>query len=126
MIDFFNDNNWLRPGRSVAIPAVNISEDDKAYTVDLQAPGFKKEDFEVNADDNTLTISAQKSMEEKEDNKEYSRREFSCSSFTRSFNLPDNAKADNIEASYADGILQLKIPKDGTQKAKSAKTIPIK
>jgi HSP20 family protein len=121
--DFFGARDWFNPlGRSM--PAVNVSEDDKNFTVEVIAPGFQKEDFKVNADDDVLTISAETRTEPNPGDKEYSRREYSCSSFTRSFNLPDNAKRENIEATYSDGILHLKIAKDGTQ-TKPTKTIPI-
>src|SRR3954467_6143555 len=92
--NFFEPSSWLRSaGRS--FPAVNLSENDKNFMVDIVAPGFKKEDFKVNMDeDNMLTISAETKKEETDENKEYSRREYSYSSFTRSFNIPDNAKGD--------------------------------
>jgi HSP20 family protein len=79
----------------------------------------------VNCDDDMLIISAETKSESKQEDKNYGRREYNCSSFTRSFNLPENAKADNIEANYKDGILNLTIPKKET-KAKQSKTIPIK
>ena len=121
-IDFFG-NRFPQSGAS--LPAVNISEDDKGYMVDVVAPGFKKEDFKIKVDDDILTISAETKSESKEgDNREYSRREYSYSSFTRSFRLPDNAKDNEIGARYADGILQITIPKSATQ-VKATKEISI-
>jgi HSP20 family protein len=114
--DFFDvenifGSNW--PGVNTSLPSVNISEDDKCFCVDVVAPGFKKEDFKVNVEDDILTISAETKTENNEDNKnkQYSRREYSHSSFTRSFRLPENAKDDQVSASYKDGILKLDIPK---------------
>jgi len=81
--------------------------------VDLVAPGYKKEDFRLKVNDDVLTISAETKNERTEggDGREYSRREYTCSSFTRSFRLPDNAKDDSISAKYDNGILQINIPK---------------
>src|SRR3954464_8749163 len=84
-LDEFLGNNWA--ARSSQLPAVNISENEKCYNVEVVAPGFKKEDFKVKVDDDILTISAETKNETTEEgkNKEYTRREYSSSSFTRSF-----------------------------------------
>jgi HSP20 family protein len=114
--DFFDVENvfgnWgTSAGR--AFPAVNISEDDKSFCVDVVVPGFKKEDFKVNIEDDILTISAETKSEtsDEDKNKQYSRREYSYSSFTRSFRLPENAKDDDVSATYNNGILKLIIQK---------------
>lgn len=116
--DFFDVENFF-PGfhRHSSLPAVNLSEEDKHYNVEVVAPGFKKEDFKVNVADDVLTISAETKKETPQDkgNKQYSRREYSYSSFTRSFRLPDNVKDDAITATYTDGILELKLPKTQQQ-----------
>jgi HSP20 family protein len=125
--DFFDMDVWgNRSGnKSSTLPAVNICEDDNSFMVDVVAPGFKKEDFKINMDDDILTISAESKQENKEgDGKEYSRREYSYSSFTRSFQLPENAKAEAIGARYEDGILKITIPK-AEQKPKTSKQINI-
>jgi HSP20 family protein len=77
------------------------------------APGYQKGDFKLKVNDDVLTISAESKNERTEggDGREYSRREYTCSSFTRSFQLPDNAKDDGISAKYNEGILQVTIPK---------------
>jgi len=108
------------------LPAVNISEDDKSFCVDIVAPGFKKEDFKVNVEDDMLTISAEAQSENSEEDKkkQYTRREYSYSSFTRSFKLPDNSTDDNISAEFNEGILKLTIPKS-EQQVKATKEIPI-
>jgi HSP20 family protein len=118
--------NWPASARH-SLPAVNVSEDDKTYTIDVVAPGFKKEDFKINVNDDVLTISAESKTESTnngDNNRQYSRREYSYSSFTRSFSLPDNAKDDAISANYKDGILKLNIPKTETQ-TKASKEIRI-
>ena len=126
--DFF-DMDFFSPGfpsAKTSMPAVNLSEDEKSYTVDLVAPGFKKEDFKLKINENILTISAETKNERTEggDGREYSRREYTCTSFTRSFQLPDNAKDDSISAKYKDGILQISIPKS-KHEVKASKEINI-
>lgn len=124
-LENFFSPDWLGRPRNV-FPAVNVSENDKQYNVDIVAPGFKKEDFKVNVEDDTLTISAETKQESNEEDKEkqYSRREYSYSSFTRSFQLPDNAQDDQIGASYTDGVLKLIIPKS-QQQVKASKEVRI-
>ena len=94
------------------VPAVNIRETDNAYEVELSAPGKKKEDFIIDLENDLLTISAEfKSENQTEEQGKYTRREFSFSSFKRSFTLPDTVKDDDIKASYEDGILRIRLPK---------------
>jgi len=128
--DFFDVGNIfptnLMRSSQVSLPAVNISEDDNKFCVDIIAPGFKKEDFKINIEDEMLTISAEAENESKEEdaNKQYSRREYSHSSFTRSFRLPESVKDDNISAEFNNGILKLNIPKS-EQHTKTTKEIHI-
>jgi HSP20 family protein len=109
-LDFFNTGF---PTVRNTMPAVNLSENSNSYTVDVVAPGYKKEDFRLKVNDDVLTISAETKNErsEESDGREYSRREYTSSSFTRSFRLPENAKDDSISAKYDNGILQINIPK---------------
>lgn len=109
-IDFFDPRF---PSMRTSMPAVNVSENENTYNVDVVAPGYKKDDFKLRVNDDVLTISAESKNERSEgsDGREYSRREYTCSSFTRSFQLPENAKDDGISAKYNDGILQVTIPK---------------
>lgn len=106
------------------VPALNISEEDKQYRVELAAPGMKKDDFNIDVDDNMVTISSEKESEtnDEADDKKYSFREYNYSSFSRSFSLPENADAEKISAKYADGVLCLTVPKKEQQlKAKKNK-----
>ena len=125
---FFDVENMF-PNRfktANAFPAVNIAETDKAFQVDVVAPGYNKEDFKVSVEDDVLTIGAEKKNESSEEDKDkqYSRREYSYSSFTRSFRLPENAEDAAISAEYKDGILKLNIPKTEIQQ-KVAKQISV-
>jgi HSP20 family protein len=124
-VDNFFDNNWLSKWER-DFPAVNIAEDEKNYSVEVVAPGFQKEDFKLKVEDDVLTISAESRSEKKENGKgkEYTRREYSYNSFTRSFRLPDDVKDDSIGASYKDGVLTLDLPKSKVQ-TKASKEIAI-
>jgi HSP20 family protein len=102
---FFNDRLIAR------VPAVNISESENNYHVELAAPGLKKEDFKLNLDSNQLSISVETSAENQDNQKNYSKREYSYGSFVRSFTLPEGADATQIEAAYQDGILRIDIAK---------------
>ena len=127
--DFFTRDLFNWPSSSAtgtSIPKVNIYETDAEFHVEMAAPGMTKDDFKVELDNNMLTISSQKEFENVEDDKKnYQRREYSFQSFVRSFHLPDSAEAEKINAKYADGILNLVIPKKEEAKRKPVKTIKI-
>jgi HSP20 family protein len=117
---FFDDDAFALPGRlfnrpffqdSELFPAVNIKDNTKSFDLELAVPGYKKEELKVNVEEGLLTISSEKKKESEEEGKGYTRREYSYASFKRSFRLPENADADNVKASYVDGVLKLSIPK---------------
>jgi len=108
---FFNDRLTLR------VPAANISESENDFHVELAAPGLKKEDFKLNLDRNVLNISVEQRSESNDNQKNYSKREYSYSSWVRSFTLPESADAENIGATYTDGILKIDIAKREEAKA---------
>jgi HSP20 family protein len=114
----------FRTGFAQTTPAVNIQEKNDAYLVEVAAPGLKKEDFNVNLDNDILTISSEKEAKEGQDDR-FTRREFSYSSFERSFSLPQTTEAEKIEAKYENGILKIKIPKKEIAIKKSPKQIKI-
>ena len=93
------------------VPAVNICETDNEYDIELAAPGLKKEDFKISQDGNVLNVSVEKQTESTSENKKYNKREYSYTSFIRSFTLPDTADDSNIEAEYNDGVLRIKVAK---------------
>lgn len=110
MEDF--DRNWLRSSEArPMVPAVNISENEDGFTLDLAAPGMQKSDFKINLDNNLLTISSEKQDENEEKSEKYSRKEFHYSSFSRSFTLPKSIDFDKIKADYNEGILKISLPK---------------
>ena len=92
-------------------PAVNIHENENAYTMEFNVPGRSKEDFQINLENGLLTVSFEKKAENKTDDQKMIRREFSYQSFKRSFNLDENIDTDNIQAKYENGILVLTLPK---------------
>lgn len=93
------------------IPAVNISETETGFDIELAAPGLKKEDFKINLDKNLLTVAAEVKKEETAETKNYSKKEFGYQSFSRSFTLPDSVDQTKIEAAYTDGVLTLTVAK---------------
>ncbi len=114
--DFFSKpwNDWFNAGltsRVMNVPAVNISERKDDFQVTMAAPGLKKEDFKIRLEGTILTISSEKEEESKEDDENFTRREYSYSSFERSFSLPEEVNQNAIEAQYKDGVLSLTLPK---------------
>ncbi len=104
-------------------PAVNVVEDEKHFTLEMAAPGLKKDDFKINLDNQLLTISREVKEEKEEKNDNYTRREFVYNSFSRSFKLPKSIVVDKIKADYKDGILKVMLPKD--EKAKLIREISV-
>lgn len=107
------------------MPSANITESEKEYLIELAAPGLTKKDFKVENNNGVLTISAEKKEEKKESEGGYTRREYSYNSFSRSFTLPENSKADHIDAKYEDGILKLTVPKKELTPVKPKKEITV-
>ena len=101
------------------VPAVNIAETDGNFQIELAVPGLKKEDFKINIDKNVLSISAEKKNENNQEGKKFSKREFSYTSFVRSFTLPDTIDHSKIDAAYVDGILKLTVAKKEEAKVQS-------
>ena len=96
---------------SMNFPAVNIFETNDNYELEFNVPGRKKEDFKITIDKNILSVSFEKTEEQKEENKQFIKREFSAQSFKRSFTLDEKINADDINAKYENGILHLTLPK---------------
>lgn len=108
--NLFNDS-FISDRMVTRVPAVNITETETAYHVELAAPGLNKSDFKINVDKNVMSISVDKHEEKEENEKNYSKKEYSYTSFSRSFTLPDVVDYSNIDASYVDGILKVTIGK---------------
>jgi HSP20 family protein len=102
---FFNDRMTSR------VPAANISETKDNYHLELAAPGLKKEEFKLRLDRNVLHISLEQRQENNDEQRSYRTKEYSYTSFVRSFILPETADANRIEAAYTDGVLKVDIAK---------------
>lgn len=112
----FNDS-FVSDRLTSRVPAVNIAENKDAYEIELAAPGLSKEDFRINVENDVLTISAEKKSEAVDENKRYSKREYSYTSFARSFTLPDSIDHARINANYKEGVLHITIGKKEEAKA---------
>lgn len=127
---FFNDEFGVFPDyltkahMNRGFPSVNTKETGEGYKIELAAPGMSKEDFEINLDGGILTVSSNKKFDKKEEDEGYTLREFSYSSFSRSFTMPDDINGDEISAKYENGVLNLEIPKMEIAK-KSPKLIEV-
>lgn len=116
-------DEYLGLTRVSNVPAVNVSETDKEYIVVVAAPGMDRKDFQVETDEDMLTISAEKEKEEREGR--YNRREYNYSSWSRSFSLPEDCNPEKIDAEYKSGELRITIPKTVIKKPKNVHTIPV-
>lgn len=102
--DFMLENKW--------IPAMNVKETEEYFEIEMAAPGFNKKDFEISIENGLLKISAENSEEIKEEEGDYTRKEFNYNSFLRSFTLPENVNEEEmIDATYKRGILKLVLNK---------------
>jgi HSP20 family protein len=117
--------NFIDGFTGVNMPAVNIVEEKDEFRIEVAAPGLEKKDFKLDLNNNVLTISSEKNDEKEEKNERYMRREFSYSSFKRSFTLPETAQIYKIAAHHANGILQISIPKKEDARVKPPRQIAI-
>lgn len=124
--NLFDDDFFpVLTNRTSSMPAVNIKESEKNFVLELAVPGMDKKDLKIDINEDVLTISAETKSESEESNDGYKRKEFSYSTFCRSFYLPENVKRENIGASYKDGILSVELPKQEEEKNKISRQIKI-
>lgn len=102
-------------------PSADISEDEKEYSVQMDLPGIDKNDIKINFQDGRLVITGETKKEEKEEKKDYIRKERYTGSFYRSFSLPEAVKEEQIKASFEKGVLRINIPKAEVSKPKEVK-----
>ncbi len=127
--DFFNDNffNHLNSRSSnESRPAVNVSENDKEYFIEVAAPGIDRKSFHLEIENDLLTISSEKKENKEDQKKNFLRREFYYHSFKRSFQLPETIDQEQIKASFDAGILTLTLPKKAEVVQKVSRQIEIK
>ena len=140
MMPMMRSNNWvpsvfndlfdvdLMPKANFTAPAINVKENDKSYTVELAAPGMKKEAFNVHInDEGNLMIKMESKNEKKDEDKttRYLRREFSYTKFEQTLILPDDVKREEITAKVDNGVLTVELPKVVEKKVKVSRQIDI-
>jgi len=124
--NFFDDDFFpVLSTRSSSMPAVNIKENEKNFILELAVPGIEKKDLKIDISEDVLIISSETRNEDEEEKDGYKRKEFSYSSFCRSFYIPENANRDKIGASCKDGILTVELPKQEVDKNKITKQVKI-
>ncbi|MGC8470093.1 MAG: Hsp20/alpha crystallin family protein [Acetobacteraceae bacterium] len=102
-------------------PAVDVSEDDKAYVIAAELPGLDEKDIEISVNDDLLVLKGEKRQEREEKDANYHLTERTYGTFQRSFALPANANAAAIEAHFAKGVLTVTVPKKPEAQAKTRK-----
>ncbi len=122
---FENDFSPVMSTNTNSMPAVNIKEDDKRFMLDLAVPGIDKKDLKIDINEDLLTISSETKNESEENKDGYKRKEFSYTSFCRSFQIPENVNREKIEANYKDGILSVSLPKFEEEKNKISRQVKI-
>ena len=130
--DFF-DMDWA-PRHTATAPAVNVKESEKAFTMEIAAPGLKKEFCKVNINnEGNLVVKIEKKAEHEDkpckgecERFHYVRREFSYTNYEQTYILPDEVDKDAISAKVEDGILSIELPKIKREEGKTSRQIAIK
>ena len=122
--DFFYHNNM--PKANATAPAINVLENENEYTVELAAPGLRKEDFDISINnDGDLVIKMEKKNEVKDEKAHYLRREFAYSKYEQTLILPDDVNKDEVGAKMNDGVLNITLPKLNKSVQKVARQIEV-
>ncbi|MCB0637317.1 MAG: Hsp20/alpha crystallin family protein [Lewinella sp.] len=119
---------WTRRNAAVSgstLPAVNVKETEDDFRLEVAVPGMRKDDFTVEVKDGILTITGQREQKDEQTKANYTRREFSYTSFRRRFTLPESADDAKISAAYTDGILEVVLPKKEEAKPQPVRLIEI-
>ncbi|WP_010231118.1 Hsp20/alpha crystallin family protein [Gillisia marina] len=126
-------NDWLGGTSNVGsigtrIPAVNIQETEDNFMVAVAAPGKSKKQFNIELDNDVLTISSEENEEREltDSNGRFTRKEFNYNNFRRAFSLPESVESEKISATYKDGILEINLPKKEEAKQQAKRMIEIK
>jgi HSP20 family protein len=117
--DFFTDAVSTRQSRF--IPSIDVAESDKQFEIEVQIPGMKKEDINVNLENGILTISGERSFKNEKEDKKYHKVETHYGSFTRSLQLPESINPESVKATYNDGILSITVDKSEKKSSKKIK-----
>ena len=106
-------------------PATNIFETKEDYKLEIAAPGLNKKDFEIEITDSTIKVSSTVENSKKDEGVTYRKKEFTKSSFTRNFRIPEDVDPEKIEANYTQGVLMISLPKSKKVKIEKAKQIKV-
>ena len=121
-------NNDFMPRANITAPAVNVKEDEKAYTMEVAAPGIRKEFCRVSInDEGNLCLAIENKTEHKENDKKhhYLRREFSYTNYEQNYSLPEDVDKEHIEAKVENGILTVTLPRIQKEERKLSRNINI-
>lgn len=126
MDQFFKDILGGTQYNQTTVPPVNVKETNTAFVLEVIAPGLKKENFNIEIDNDLLIVSSEAKIEktEEQDGK-FTRREFRSAAFKRSFKLPENVKPEDINAAYQDGILTVSLPKKEEAQPQAKRSVTI-
>jgi len=118
--------SWRDPHTGAWSPGVDIVENEKAILLRVDLPGIEEKDIDIQVEDGTLTLKAERKFEKETKDGNYHRVERAYGSFERSFSLPENVDGDNIAAAYNKGVLEVTLPKVEVQaKAKKVKVVDV-
>ncbi len=112
LVDKFFNDSLARSGGSAIAPKVDIVENTDSFEIHLAFPGLNKEDFKIELNDNYLTVSGERKFTNEKKERTFHTIERQYGSFSRSFSLPENVDGTKINATYANGMLELTIAKD--------------
>lgn len=129
LMENFFPEGWMRPFRwpspamagrlQERMPLVDVIERDEEIVMRAELPGIKKEDIDISVTDNSVSISATRAEEKEEEHGEYYRREISRGTVSRTVALPANIDSEKAEATFKEGVLELKLPKVERSKRRS-------
>ncbi len=127
MTDFWSPSKFFDESfnKRCVLPSANIIDYKDRYQIDLAVPGMEKEDFDISIENGVLIVRAEITLEEESESENYTRKEFSCQSFSRSFNLPLDCDEESIRANYKNGILCFTIGKLRTRLERKQKKIDV-
>ncbi len=129
--DFFRGMRWpeqeLYGKHAEHLMKTDVRETDTGYEIDMDLPGFKKDEILLELHQGTLTVSTNKSLEKKDEDKngKLLRQERYAGSMSRSFYVGDHVTEEDVKARFEDGVLRLSIPKKDAKKVEEKKTILI-
>lgn len=119
-------NQGFAPTSSLSLPSVNIIEFENRFEIELAIPGKNKENFNIEIEEDILTVGFTETAEQETEEKgKYTRKEFSYSSFKRTFALPDNVNQEDIKVTYENGILKFDLPKKLESISKEKRSLSI-